>query len=1103
MNTGIQLALNFDLKAPLPLDQRLSVNTTSELNSIPNPYSGMQVYSADTQTIYYLKNIINDQKTWSLFPSADQFVGITGDQSISGIKNFDTYPMVNVQGEMKRVITQGDQSLGGLVGIPNFPQNAVYNDNILMNCNASGYLTGVGYSGNYDGGYFFGRTKITQNTTRIVETGIGENFIPVTETSAVNGVPFSGAWRWLSCSSDAKYITASRDTNYLYSSNDFGKSWYPTAKDFGNRNWRGISMSADGKYQVAVSTYLVGVNGLVIVSKDYGISWTAKFNDTNDWVAPAVSSDGKYITVAYSNGAASEVYIYRSINYGESFTLVGPIANNVQIQTLRFITMSSDGKYQTIVASKYILASSDYGQTWRQAYVSTTNTPFFSVSMSTDGRFQIVTTSGGSAYDGEVYASNDYGFNWKSIKNFGRNIPLTSISNSDHGRLSVMTMKNGFILTSNDYGNNWKIKTTKQNNTTTLTSAISDTTAASININVLSSAGMFVGNTTGGSNFLLIDNEVFYITAINGNAVTVTRAYAGTAASTHANGATVILSNDWRRTAMSNDGKTLIACDNNYGDPATNTKGGYIYISTTDEKVDGNFYADNLVYNVGDQNISGVKNFISRPQFGGTNLATTADVAGGTITDYVNLTTPQNIAGVKNFSSRPQFNTADLATVSQIPTNTTYVDMTTNQTVVGVKNFSSRPQFNSADLATTSQIPTNLTYVDLASTQTIQGDKTFSNTPKVLVAGVSKALAIKNETVDLTTTQTVAGVKNFSSRPQFNTADLATVSQIPTNTTYVDMTTNQTVAGVKNFSSRPQFGGTDLALITEAGGGAAITDYVKLTTAQTIAGLKTFSDGVISSVGITGTNLVYNTGDQTIAGIKDFSSRPKYNGTQLPIASDIPTNTTYVDVTNAQTVNGLKTFGNVPKVLVASVSKTLALKEDVVDMTTAQTVAGVKNFSSRPQFNSADLATTSQIPTNSTYVDMTTAQTVAGIKTFSSVPIFSAGADFNGGKIANAVPEVLQLSASFTLDSTHNGKIIMVSTAAGPITITTPASTPIVGYNVSIIQVGASAAVTIAPGSGATLLSFNNQYKTAGLYAAISIVHWGANQLIMYGNTTA
>ena len=1021
MNTGIPLTLNFDLKAPLPLDQRLSVNVTGELNSIIQPYSGMPVYSADTQKMYYLKNIVNNQKSWVEFPPSDELVKNYGNETINGIKTFSSRPNVNGSG----FLVQGDITLGDVIGIPNFPTNAVYNDNLLMSCAPSGYLTGDGYSGNYDGGYFFGRTKITQNTTRILESSIGDNFIPVTGTSVLNGSSFSGAWRWLSCSSDAKYITASRDSNNLYSSNDFGRTWYTTAKNIGNKNWRGIAMSADGKYQTAVSTSEFSIQGVLAVSNNYGISWVTKYENTNQWVTPAISSDGKYQTVIYSNGNPGPVYIFRSTNYGESFSQVGPIANSVAIAALRFITMSSDGKYQTIVASKYILTSSDYGLTWRQAYVAPTNIPFFSVSMTTNGRFQIVSTSGGTSFNGQVYVSNDYGNTWNMVKDFGRNISLTSISNSDHGRLILMSMKNGFIFTSTDYGNNWNVKTTKLNNTTILTSAILDTTTA--NINVASSAGMSIVDTSG-SNFLLIDDEILYITAINGNTLTVTRAYAGTRASTHANGATVILSNDWRRTAISNDGKSLIACDNNFGDPATNTKGGYIYISATDEKVDGNFYADNLVYNVGNQNISGVKNFISRPQFNGSNLATTADVQGGIITDYVNLTTSQNIAGVKNFTSRPQFNTADLATVSQIPTNTTYVDMTTNQTVVGVKNFSNRPQFNSADLATVSQIPTNTTYVDLASTQTIPGDKTFSNAPKVSVAGVPRALAIKNETVDLTTAQTVAGVKNFSSRPQFNGMDLAT--------------TGEAAAG---------------------GGGAAITDYVKLTTDQTIAGTKTFSSTIVGSINgnaATVTNGVYTAGDQTIGGVK--------------------------------------TFNNTPKVLVSAVSKSLALKDDVVDLTTAQTVAGVKNFSSRPQFNSADLATVSQIPTNTTYVDMTTNQTVAGTKTFSSAPTFSAGADFNSNKIANAIPETVSVTANLTLDATYNGKIILANSASA-FTITVP-STLTAGFNVSVIQQGAGQ-VTISPGAGVTLNSFNNQYKTGGQYAALSILALSSSTFIMYGNT--
>jgi len=609
MNTGIPLILNFDLKAPLPLDQRLSVNTISELNSIPNPYSGMPVYSADTQQIYYLKNIINGQKTWIPFPPIDQFVAITGDQSISGIKNFDTYPMVNVLGEMKRVITQGDQSLGALSGIPNFPQNAVYNDNILMNSNASGYLTGDGYSGNYDGGYFFGRTKITQNRSRIVETSIGENL------TQVSSLP--GAWRWLSCSSDAQYITASRDNNYLYVSNNFGKSWYATAKNFGFKNWRGTAMSADGKYQIAVTTYLVGGAGTVAVSKDYGNSW-ASWNasafpgtdlNTLDWVNPAMSSDGKYQTVIYSSNTDNTIIIiYRSSDYGQSFSEVRGIAPAggvaLQIKTLRFIAMSSDGKYQTIVTTKYILTSSDYGLTWRQALVTSNNVPFFASTMSADGRFQLAISAGKDNFEGRVYSSNDYGFNWKIIKDFGLYSSLTSIATSDHGRISALTVKNGFTFISTDYGNNWKIVNTKDDITTTLASAI--TNANALSITVSSTAGMSDLDTNG-SNFLQIDNEILRITApITSNTITVSRGAMGTQPATHLNNAKVILSKDLRRVAMSNDGKYLLTCENNF---ANENRQGYISISTSEEKIDGNFYADNLVYVSGNQNISGVKTF--------------------------------------------------------------------------------------------------------------------------------------------------------------------------------------------------------------------------------------------------------------------------------------------------------------------------------------------------------------------------------------------------------------------------------------------------------------------------------------------------------------
>lgn len=600
MNTGIPLILNFDLKAPLSLDQRLSVNTTSELNSIPNPYSGMPVYSADTQTIYYLKNIINGQKTWIPVPEADKFVVITGNQSISGVKNFDTYPMVNVEGQMKRVITQGDQSLGALSGIPNFPENAVYNNNILLNSSSSGYLTGDGYSGNYDGGYFFGRTKITQNTNRIIDSSIGNNFRAITGTSIENALPLTGSWRWLACNSDAKYITASNDSNYLSVSNDYGKTWYQTATGFGPRNWKGLSMSTDGKYQIALASFQT-YTGLVANSENYGITWSANTTilsaDSTSWVAPAISSDGKYQTVIYTDQSASlpnnPISVHVSEDYGKNFSAF-TLPHDPNLVNTRFIAMSSDGKYQTIAVTKSIVTSANYGKNWTVRTVPNQGVavPFFSVSMTADGRFQIVITSGNNANDGEVYISNNYGVTWKLVKTFGRNINLTSVSNSDHGRLITVSTKDGFIYTSYDYGNNWTLRTTAQSVSTTLTAAITTTTATSISVDSVAGIGT---NNIIGNRFLLIDNEVIYMqngSTIVGNVLTnVLRNYAGTTASTHANGVKVTLSSDWRRNVMSNDGKYQIICDANFSE-TSNNRYGYIYISVADEKIDGTIYAD-------------------------------------------------------------------------------------------------------------------------------------------------------------------------------------------------------------------------------------------------------------------------------------------------------------------------------------------------------------------------------------------------------------------------------------------------------------------------------------------------------------------------------
>ncbi len=171
-------------------------------------------------------------------------------------------------------------------------------------------------SGNYDEEQFIGRTKLSQNNTRLIN--VGENWTP--KDSNRN-------WRSVAMSSDGKYQTAVSSIGQIYTSFDYGNTWTP--KD-SNRDWEGIAISSDGKYQTATSFI-----GQIYISSDYGNTWTPK-ESVRNWREIAMSSDGKYQTTAASNNQ-----IYVSLDYGNTWT---PKDSN---RNWLGIAMSSDGKYQT------------------------------------------------------------------------------------------------------------------------------------------------------------------------------------------------------------------------------------------------------------------------------------------------------------------------------------------------------------------------------------------------------------------------------------------------------------------------------------------------------------------------------------------------------------------------------------------------------------------------------------------------------------------------------------------------------------------------------------------------------------------------------------
>jgi len=127
--------------------------------------------------------------------------------------------------------------------------------------------------------------------------------------------------------------------------------------------------------------------------------------------------------------------------------------------------------------------------------------------------------------------------------------------------------------------------------------------------------------------------------------------------------------------------------------------------------------------------------------------------------------------------------------------------------------------------------------------------------------------------------------------------------------------------------------------------------------------------------------------------------------------------------------------------------------------------------------------------------------TISGNLNVSGSGVFASGIDFKNGKIINAVPDLLNVSANFNITGTQNARMIFANSA---ILITgTIVSGNITGFNTTIIQIGAGQIQITGSGVGVLINSYNNQYKTAGQYAGISLLHTGNNGYLMYGNTAA
>ena len=134
--------------------------------------------------------------------------------------------------------------------------------------------------------------------------------------------------------------------------------------------------------------------------------------------------------------------------------------------------------------------------------------------------------------------------------------------------------------------------------------------------------------------------------------------------------------------------------------------------------------------------------------------------------------------------------------------------------------------------------------------------------------------------------------------------------------------------------------------------------------------------------------------------------------------------------------------------------------------------------------------------TANTHIDLHVGGTTASNIT---ARFIASGLDLNNSNLINATPRIINVSNNFNISGDYNNRMILAN-SANQITGTIVSGNTI-GFNTSIIQIGTGQIQITGLGVGIGISSYNNQFKTAGQFAATSLLHTGNNRYIMYGNT--
>jgi hypothetical protein len=278
--------------------------------------------------------------------------------------------------------------------------------------------------------------------------------------------------------------------------------------------------------------------------------------------------------------------------------------------------------------------------------------------------------------------------------------------------------------------------------------------------------------------------------------------------------------------------------------------------------------APNLIYNTGNQTISGIKTFASRPTVNGTGVLLSGEAAA-LPTTIVYTTGTQTISGNKNFISRPTVNgigiflSTDIIPVTATGLNIVYV--TGDQTITGIKTFKSEL------IAPNIVYNTGYQSINIGFNNAISGSKTnfiINDTLNIIPSGAENCSIINGISNEVAyhsgygqRNNIYGGYTNFIKSGSDNTLIGGSLNEI-----YGNFSSN--IGGVSNFSS-----GNNQKLFTHYG--YAVGNHLTLLggTSNVILGgeLNTIIGGnknVISETNATGRiNTIINSWASNISGL--------------------------------------------------------------------------------------------------------------------------------------------------------------------------------------------------------------------------------------------